>query len=148
MRIRTWTVGELNRYINQLFKTDPLVQNLYLEGEISSVKIHGTGNIYFTIKDDIGKVNAIMFRSNVTDIELFQEGNQIVCQASVNLYEKEGNYNLIVKNISLKGKGILYLKFLELKETLKSEGLFDSKYKKELPLFPRRVGVITSEPEQ
>lgn len=145
MRIRTWTVGELNRYINQLFKTDPLVQNLYLEGEISSVKIHGTGNIYFTIKDDIGKVNAIMFRSNVTDIELFQEGNQIVCQASVNLYEKEGNYNLIVKNISLKGKGILYLKFLELKETLKSEGLFDSKYKKELPLFPRRVGVITSE---
>jgi len=61
------------------------------------------------------------------------------------LYEKEGNYNLIVKNISLKGKGILYLKFLELKETLKSEGLFDSKYKKELPLFPRRVGVITSE---
>lgn len=145
MRIRTWTVGELNRYINQLFKTDPLVQNLYLEGEISSVKIHGTGNIYFTIKDDIGKVNAIMFRSNVTDIELFQEGNQIVCQASVNLYEKEGNYNLIVKNISLKGKGILYLKFLELKETLKSEGLFDSKYKKEVPLFPRRVGVITSE---
>ena len=145
MRIRTWTVGELNRYINQLFKTDPLVQNLYLEGEISSVKIHGTGNIYFTIKDDMGKVNAIMFRSNVTDVELFQEGNQIVCQASVHLYEKEGNYNLIVKNISLKGKGVLYLKFLELKETLKNEGLFDSKYKKELPRFPRRVGVITSE---
>lgn len=144
MKMRTWSVEELNRYINRFFKTDPLIQNIYIEGEISNCKIHASGHVYFSLKDENAKVNSIMFQSDVQEISIFEEGNHVVCQAAVNLYEREGSYNLIVKTIALQGQGALYLKFLERKEYLEKEGLFEEKHKKKLPALPKRVGVVTS----
>lgn len=144
MKVRTWTVYELNSYINRLFKSEPIIQNILLEGEISNCKIHRSGHVYFSLKDEKAKVNAVMFRSDVEDTSVFEEGNHVLCRASVNLYEKEGSYNLIVRSVDYRRQGSLYLKYLELKEKLASEGLFDAKYKKELPLLPKRVGVVTS----
>ncbi|MDO4793020.1 MAG: exodeoxyribonuclease VII large subunit [Filifactor alocis] len=144
MKVRTWTVYELNSYINRLFKSEPIIQNILLEGEISNCKIHRSGHVYFSLKDERAKVNAVMFQSDVEDTSVFEEGNHVLCRASVNLYEKEGSYNLIVRAIDYRGQGSLYPQYLELKEKLASEGLFDAKYKKKLPLLPKRVGVVTS----
>ncbi|MFC4804393.1 exodeoxyribonuclease VII large subunit [Filifactor villosus] len=144
MKVRTWTVYELNSYINRLFKSEPIIQNILLEGEISNCKIHRSGHVYFSLKDERAKVNAVMFQSDVEDTSVFEEGNHVLCRASVNLYEKEGSYNLIVRSVDYRGKGSLYPQYLELKEKLASEGLFDAKHKKKLPLLPKRVGVVTS----
>lgn len=144
MKVRTWTVYELNSYINRLFKSEPIIQNILLEGEISNCKIHRSGHVYFSLKDERAKVNAVMFQSDVEDTSVLEEGNHVLCRASVNLYEKEGSYNLIVRSVDYRGKGSLYPQYLELKEKLASEGLFDAKHKKKLPLLPKRVGVVTS----
>lgn len=144
MKVRTWTVYELNSYINRLFKSEPIIQNILLEGEISNCKIHRSGHVYFSLKDERAKVNAVMFQSDVEDTSVFEEGNHVLCRASVNLYEKEGSYNLIVRSVDYRGKGSLYPQYLVLKEKLASEGLFDAKHKKKLPLLPKRVGVVTS----
>lgn len=144
MRLRTWSVQELNRYIGRLFKADPLIQTVMVEGEISNLKRHRSGHIYFSLKDQSAKVNAVMFQWDITDESVFSEGNHIVCNAAVNLYEKEGSYNLIVRSIEQRGKGELYLAYLNLKERLEKEGLFDPSHKKKLPLLPKRVGIVTS----
>lgn len=134
----------MNNYIGRLFKSDPLIQTVVVEGEISNSKIHRSGHVYFSLKDEFAKVNAVMFQWDVKDESIFSEGNHVVCTASVNLYEKEGSYNLIIRSIEQLGKGELYLAYLTLKDRLEKEGLFEPSHKKKLPLLPKRVGVVTS----
>lgn len=147
MRLRTLTVKELSAYIGQSINLDQILKNIYVEGEISNFKIHSTGNIYFSLKDERAKINCIMFERNI-DLNLkldeFSDGDTVICQGNVNYYDKEGYINLIIHNIQRIGEGKAYQEFLRLKAQLMAEGLFDEEHKKKLPAFPRRIGLVTS----
>lgn len=147
MRLRTLTVKELSAYIGQSINLDQILKNIYVEGEISNFKIHSTGNVYFSLKDDRSKINCIMFERNIDvnlKLEEFFDGDKVICQGNVNYYDKEGYINLIIHNIQRIGEGQAYQEFLRLKAQLMEEGLFDEKYKKPLPAFPKRIGLVTS----
>lgn len=147
MRLRTLTVKELSAYIGQSINLDQILKNIYVEGEISNFKIHSTGNVYFSLKDDRSKINCIMFERNIDvnlKLEEFSDGDKVICQGNVNYYDKEGYINLIIHNIQRIGEGQAYQEFLRLKAQLMEEGLFDEKYKKTLPAFPKRIGLVTS----
>lgn len=147
MRLRTLSVKELSSYIAQSINLDQILKNIHVEGEISNFKIHSTGNIYFSLKDERSKINCIMFE-NYVDVNFhnqkISEGDKVVCQGSVNYYDKEGYINLIVSNIQRVGEGQAYQDFLRLKKQLMAEGLFDEKHKVQIPSFPKQIGIVTS----
>lgn len=147
MRIRSLTVKELSAYIGQSINQDQILKNIQVEGEISNLKHHSNGNLYFSLKDDRAKINCIMFE-NYVDARLFSQkiadGSKVVCTGSVNYYDKEGYINLIVNRMERVGEGEAYRAFLELKQQLMEEGLFDPAHKKELPSFARKIGIVTS----
>lgn len=147
MKIRTIKIGELSDYISQSVNYDPILQNIYVEGEISNFKIHSTGNIYFTLKDENTKVRCILFSQSYKSIREFDDisdGNHVICRGSVNYYKKEGYISLVVEQIQQVGESQAYQEFLLLKEKLEKDGFFDMQYKKTLPPFPRKIGVVTS----
>ncbi len=139
------TVTAITRYLKSRFDMDENLNKVYLKGEISNLKIHTTGHIYFSIKDENSKINAIMFKSNASKLT-FQpkEGMKIMVTGSVTIYEATGNYQIYVNTMQEDGLGNLYVKYQELKEKLSKEGLFDSKYKKEIPKYPKKIGIVTA----
>lgn len=144
MKIRAISVSELSNYISNITKSDPILQALSVEGEISNLKYHSSGNVYFSLKDISSKINCLIFASNSKTISNLKEGDKVICKGQLNYYEKEGSFTFLVHSVDKKGVGELYLKFLELKKTLMEEGLFDEKYKKPLPSIPKSIGVLTS----
>jgi len=143
MRMRTLTISELNRYISNFIKADPISQSVRVEGEVSNLKFHSGGNIYFTLKDDNSKINCIVF-SDACITEELNEGDRIICQGKVNFYERDAHVSIIVSKTEKTGIGELYKRFVELKLKLEKEGIFDQKHKKEIPYIPSKIGVITS----
>lgn len=144
MKLRTLTISELNGYISRIIKGDPILQGVYVEGEVSNLKFHSSGNIYFALKDDYSKINCIIFKENQGFDRNFKEGDKVVCKGKVNYYDKDGSITLIVTHLEKKGLGELYRQFLELKARLEKEGLFDFDKKKPIPQMATKIGVISS----
>jgi len=139
------TVGAINRYLKNRFDTDPNLQRVYIKGEISNFKSHTTGHLYFSIKDDSGKINAIMFRNSASKL-LFEpiDGTKVLVSGRVSVYEATGSYQIYVDEMLEDGVGNLYLAFEKLKKDLAKEGLFDENHKKKIPAIPERIGIVTA----
>ena len=141
-----YTVGQVNSYIKNMMATDPFLGNIYVKGEASNVKYHSSGHIYFSIKDETGAVACVMFRSNAMTGLGFRMENvqQIIAHGSINVYERDGRYQLYVQDIRLAGTGSLYEEYERLKQKLYDLGVFDFEIKKEIPRYPKRVGIVTA----
>lgn len=140
------SVTQLNKYIKSYFDSDQNLLNVFLSGEISNFTNHyRTGHFYFTLKDDDSMIKAVMFRSNASRIKFMPEdGMKVIVRGRVSVYEASGQYQIYVDDMQPDGIGALNLAFEQLKEKLSKEGLFDLSHKKQLPMYPQRVGVITS----
>ena len=139
------TVSAITRYLKFKFEQDPNLINVYIKGEISNFKAHTTGHYYFSIKDDNSKINAIMFRTNASKLNFIpKEGMKVLVSGSIRIYEQAGSYQIYVSDMIEDGVGNLYIAFEKLKKKLSAEGLFDSKYKKELPKIPSKIGIVTA----
>ena len=139
------TVGEFTSHLKLMFDTSSKMRNVYLKGEISNFKKHTTGHMYFSLKDETSKINAIMFASSASKLKFVPlDGTKVLVHGRVSIYEATGNYQIYVDEMEEDGVGNLYKKFEELKKKLELEGLFDFKNKKPIPKFPKRVGVITA----
>lgn len=139
------TVGALTRYLKVKFDQDINLQTVFLKGEISNFKSHTTGHLYFSIKDETSKINAIMFSTNAKKLKFTPtDGTKVLVVGRVTVYEATGNYQIYIEEMLEDGVGNLYVAFEKLKEKLSKEGLFDKKYKKEIPKFPKKVGIITA----
>lgn len=139
------TITALTKYLKYKFDVDEHLKCVYLKGEISNFKSHTTGHLYFSIKDENSKINAIMFNSNAQKI-VFKptDGMKVLVKGRITVYETTGNYQIYVDEMLEDGIGNLYIAFEQLKERLSKEGLFDAKYKKKIPKFPEKVGVVTA----
>jgi len=144
MKMRALTISELNGYLSKFVKADSILQSVNVEGEISNLKFHSSGNVYFALKDDRSKINCIVFEDALKMDMDFSEGDKVICRGKVNFYERDAGVSLIISSMEKKGIGELYRKFLELKDKLNREGLFDEKNKKLLPSMPAKIGVISS----
>lgn len=146
MAVKPIKVSQLNGYIKRVLQSDPLLGNVSVIGEISNLKYHSTGHVYFTMKDESSKINCFLAAENLKNIRYeLTDGIEIVANGYIFLYERGGTYSLNVREIAIEGIGNLTAAFERLKEKLSKEGLFDEKYKKPIPYFPRKIAVITSE---
>jgi len=139
------SVSAITRYLKAKFDSDDNLRVVFLKGEISNIKYHTTGHIYFSIKDETSKINAIMFASNAKKL-LFKpvDGSKVLVTGRISVYEATGGYQIYVDEMLEDGIGNLYIAFEKLKQDLAKEGLFDQKYKKQIPKIPNRVGVVTA----
>ncbi|MCX0392984.1 exodeoxyribonuclease VII large subunit [Clostridium perfringens] len=145
MKLKTLSVGEVNNYVKKLVENDFILKNLNVKGEISNLKFHSSGHIYFSLKDENSKVNCIMFKNNAVNLDFrLEEGMKVEIKARLGVYHKEGTYQLYCENIKKSGIGELFEEFHKLKKELSEEGIFDEKYKRALPKFPKRIGIITA----
>ncbi|WP_427339205.1 exodeoxyribonuclease VII large subunit [Caloranaerobacter sp. DY30410] len=145
MEFRALTVSELNNYLKRVLINDPILNSINVEGEISNLKRHKNGHLYFSLKDQKSKINCVMFNSEVQKIRFnIENGLNVIISGYVSVYERDGLYQLYVRNIKPVGLGELYLAFEQLKKKLQNEGLFDKEKKKKLPYLPKKVGVVTS----
>ena len=139
------TVRELTVLIKYNLENDIRFKNILVKGEISNLKIHPSGHWYFTLKDPFSRIACVMFASSAKNVKIkITEGMQVILTGSIGVYENGGSYQLYVTSIQPDGLGVLYLQFEQLKKSLQSEGLFDEKYKKEIPSYPARIGVISA----
>ena len=139
------TVTQINKYIKYKFDNDQILNIVYLKGEISNFKSHSSGHLYFTIKDESSRIMAVMFRNNAMKINFKpNDGDKVLVVGKIGVYEASGNYQIYVEEMALDGVGNLYLEFEKLKKKLELEGLFDQKYKKPIPKYPKNIGVITA----
>ena len=139
------TVSQLNGYIKGMFDRDDVVSGISVSGEISNIKYHASGHVYFTLKDETAAINAVMFRSDLSRITFRAEnGMRVIASGRVSVYERSGQYQLYVTHMRPDGVGQLYMMLEALKKKLAAEGLFDPSRKKKLPEYPKRIGVITS----
>ena len=137
------TVSELTREIKDLLEMT--FSDLWVEGEISNLRVPPSGHTYFTLKDDLSQIHAVLFKSQARRLRFDPEdGLQVICRGRLSLYEKRGEYQLILEAMEPKGIGALQLAFLQLKERLEKEGLFDVGRKRPLPMLPRKIGIVTS----
>ncbi len=139
------SVFALNKYIKAKFNQDISLQSLYIKGEISNYRPHPSGHIYFTLKDENSRINAVMFASyaKALDFDIIN-GLQVLIKASVSVYEPTGQYQLYVENMKKDGVGSLYQKYNELKEKLHKEGLFDQSHKKKIPEYPKTIAILSA----
>lgn len=139
------TVTDVNRYIKTLLDYDELLSNLKVEGEVSNYKRHSSGHLYFSIKDNKGKINCVMFRADTYSLDFEpKDGMKVIIEGNVSVFEKNGNYQLYVRSMKKKGIGRLYEEYNKLLEELKVKGYFDNNIKKPIPKFISRVAVVTS----
>lgn len=140
------TVSQLNRYMSFKIKEDTKLRGLLVKGEISGFTHHmRTGHFYFTLKDSTSSIKAVMFSSYAASLKFMpQSGMNVIVMGSLQVFERDGVYQLYVTDIQPDGIGAQYLAFEQLKEKLASEGLFEPVYKKPLPKFPKRVGIVTA----
>ncbi|MBQ7934083.1 MAG: exodeoxyribonuclease VII large subunit, partial [Lachnospiraceae bacterium] len=146
MRRDVYTVGQLNAYIKNMFMQDYLLQAVFVRGEVSNCKYHSSGHIYFTLKDSKGAVNCVMFAGNRSGLSFrLAEGQQVVVGGNVDVYERDGKYQIYAKQIVLDGAGLLYEKYERLKRELEEEGMFAQEYKQSIPKYIKTLGVVTAD---
>jgi len=140
------SVQSLTKYIKRKFDADPHLRNVYVKGELSNVTNHPSGHIYFTLKDEGSRIRSAMFRSSAANLKFRPEnGMNVLITGDVSVYESSGQYQLYAQTMQPDGIGALYLAFEQLKEKLEKEGLFQAKWKRALPLFPQKIGVVTAQ---
>ncbi len=141
----TFTVSELNNYIKTVFENNRILSSVTVRGEISNFTNHRSGHLYFSLKDSEGQIRAVMFRSRAMSLKFMPEsGMKVIVHGSVAVYPRDGSYQIYVNSMQPDGIGALYLAYEQLKAKLEAEGLFDIEHKRPIPMFPRRIGVITS----
>ncbi len=139
------SVTQLNTYLKNIIDDNVVFNSLLVKGEISNLKYHPSGHIYFSLKDNESVIKCVMFASNVSNLNFrLNEGDKIIVSGSLSVYLQGGTYQIYVKNIEKDGIGNLYLEFERLKKKLEEEGLFSSYHKKQLPKYPFKIGVCTS----
>ena len=144
MKLRALDISEANSYIKRILTNDPILYNLRVKGEISNFKVHSSGNVYLSLKDEKSKLNCIIFKNNYDKSLNLDNGVKIIASGYISVYERDGSYQLYINEVEIEGIGNLYIEFNKLKEKLKKEGLFDIKYKKEIPKMPKAIGIVTS----
>ena len=145
MKIKTLSVSEVSNYLKKIIDNDFILMNLSVKGEISNLKYHSSGHIYFSLKDEGSKINAIIFKDDALKLGFtLEEGMSIRVKGRVSIYPSSGNLQLYIKEVEEEGEGDLFVRFEKLKEKLKKEGYFNEENKKPIPLFPKRIGIITS----
>jgi exodeoxyribonuclease VII large subunit len=143
--MQVYTVSQVTQYVKSLFDLDPLLQDLWVEGEISNCTQSTAGHMYFTLKDAQAQLRCVLWRSQLSRLgHVPANGNAVIVHGRISVYEMQGNYQLYVDQIQPLGAGVLFLEFLALKEKLEREGLFAPERKRPLPRFPRRLGIVTS----
>lgn len=142
---KVYSVGQINTYIRTMFTQDFVLNRLSVRGEVSNLKYHTSGHIYFSLKDASGTIACVMFAGMRSGLTFrLANGQQIVADGNVNVYERDGKYQLYASRIRLDGAGELYERFLALKAELEEMGMFAPEYKKKIPVFVRRLGVVTA----
>lgn len=147
MEKETITVSQINSYINRKLKTDPNLKNILIKGEISNYKSSFSGHSYFTLKDEKSQIDAVMFKGNKDRFLKFEpeNGMKVIVKGKIEVYEKTGKYQLYATKITEDGIGNLHLAYEQLKKKLDKEGLFDNAHKKEIPKYPKIIGVVTAQ---
>lgn len=145
MRKNVYSVGQVNTYIKNMFQQDYLLNRLYVKGEVSNCKYHTSGHIYFSLKDETGTIACVMFAAQRCNMTFrLAEGQRVIVLGSVRVYERDGKYQLYANEIVLDGVGALYERFQALKNELEEMGMFALEYKKRIPMYCQRVGVVTA----
>ena len=140
-----YTVKQVNSYIKNMFTQDFMLNRIYVKGEVSNCKYHTSGHIYFSLKDESGTIACVMFAGQRGGLSFhMREGQQIIVLGSVNVYERTGSYQLYAQEIRLDGEGTLYEKYQMLKQELEEMGMFAPEYKKAIPRYAKRIGVVTA----
>ncbi len=140
-----YSVAQVNSYIKHMFNEDFVLNNISVSGEISNCKYHSSGHIYFTLKDEESVLMAVMFAGNAKSLKFkLSEGQKVIVKGSVNVYERDGKYQIYVKEVSPIGQGDLYKKFEMLKKELEEMGMFDSSFKKPIPKYATKIGIVTA----
>ena len=140
-----FSVGQINRYVKNMFTQDFILQKIYVKGEVSNCKYHTSGHIYFSLKDETGVLSCVMFAGHRRGLAFrMKNGDRVVVGGAVDVYERDGRYQLYAKEISLEGAGALYERFLALKTELEEMGMFAQEYKQPIPAFIHRLGVVTA----
>ncbi len=140
-----YTVSQVNTYIKNMFVQDYALSRISVKGEVSNCKYHSSGHIYFTLKDGKGTLSAVMFASQRVGLSFrLEEGQQVIVTGSVDVYERDGKYQLYAKEIKREGKGDLFLRFQQLKEELEEMGMFSPEYKQPIPRYAKVIGVVTA----
>lgn len=141
-----YTVGQLNSYIKNMFRQDYLLQSLLVKGEVSNCKYHSSGHIYFTLKDPKGTISCVMFAGSRSGLSFrMSEGQQVIVAGMVDVYERDGKYQLYARQILQDGNGLLYERFEQLKRELEESGMFAPEYKQPIPRYIRTLGVVTAD---
>lgn len=145
MARNVYTVKQVNAYIKNMFTQDFMLNRIYVKGEVSNCKYHTSGHIYFSLKDESGTIACVMFAGQRGGLSFhMREGQQIIVVGSVNVYERTGSYQLYAQEIRLDGEGTLYEKYQMLKQELEEMGMFAPEYKKAIPRYAKRIGVVTA----
>lgn len=145
MAASIYSVEQVNAYIKNMFTQDYALRRIHVRGEISNCKYHSSGHIYFTLKDASGVLNAVMFRSQRQNLKVrLQNGMRIVAGGSINIYERDGRYQLYVQTAEADGVGALYQQYEMLKDQLEEMGMFAMEYKQPIPRFCKKIGVVTA----
>ena len=140
-----YTVAQVNSYIKNMFTQDYMLQSIMVKGEVSNCKYHSSGHIYFTLKDAKATISCVMFAADRGGLRFqMEEGQQVVVSGRVDVYERDGRYQLYAKEIELDGAGALYEKFEKLKRELEERGMFAPEYKQPIPRYIRTLGVVTA----
>ena len=147
MMKHVYSVGQVNKYIKNMFAQDFMLHHISIKGEVSNCKYHSSGHIYFTMKDADGTINAVMFAGSRREGLKFpmKEGDRVVVTGSVEVYERDGRYQIYARTIERDGEGNLYLKFEALKRELEEMGMFAEEYKQPIPTYAKTVGIVTAE---
>ena len=145
MARNVYTVKQVNSYIKNMFTQDFMLNRIYVKGEVSNCKYHTSGHIYFSLKDESGTIACVMFAGQRGGLSFhMREGQQLIVLGSVNVYERTGSYQLYAQEIRLDGEGTLYEKYQMLKQELEEMGMFAPEYKKAIPRYAKRIGVVTA----
>ncbi|MDO4327045.1 MAG: exodeoxyribonuclease VII large subunit [bacterium] len=140
-----YSVSQVNSYIKNMFTQDFALQRISIKGEVSNCKYHTSGHIYFTLKDKAGTLAAVMFASQRKGLSFrLSEGQQVIASGNINVYERDGKYQLYVNQIELDGAGDLFRRFQALRDSLEEMGMFAKEYKQQIPRFAFRIGVVTA----
>ncbi len=144
--MQVYSISEINGYLHNKFLSDSKLQDLVLSGEISNFKCHSSGHCYLTLKDDKAAIRAVIFRRAAQQLRFApQNGMKVIAQGSVGVYERDGSYQLYIEKLMPKGMGELTVRYEQLKEKLRNEGIFAPEHKRKLPLRPHCIGIVTSE---
>lgn len=142
---KVYSVGQINQYISQVLRQDFILGSVSIRGEVSNVTYHTSGHVYFSLKDEAGRIACVLFASARSGLKFrLREGQQVIASGHVDIFARDGKYQLYVKSVRQEGAGALYERYLALKEELEEMGMFAPEYKKPIPAFAHSLGIVTA----